>query len=201
MQSQHDKAAEARVDQALVLRAHLNNDHRAFEQLVRRHQAMVRALLRRLTKGDHAAADDLAQETFLIAWRKLDQFRGDARFATWLYRIAYTHFLKFSEKYQSVHVETDASSETLDNWQNQCAALLHNSHQMDLRIDFERAMQRLNPNEQMVLLHCVQLDLSHEEVAQILDMPLGTVKTNATRGKAKLQTWLDAWSNKLKRTS
>ena len=201
MQNLHDKAAEARVDQALVLRARLNNDQRAFEQLVRRHQAMVRALLRRLTKGDHAAADDLAQETFLIAWRKLDQFRGDARFSTWLYRIAYTHFLKFADQFQNRHDASLSKAETLDNWENECAALLHSSHHMDLRIDFERALQRLNLNERMVLLHCVQLDLSHEEVAQILDMPLGTVKTNATRGKAKLQTWLEAWNNKLKRIS
>jgi RNA polymerase sigma-70 factor (ECF subfamily) len=199
MQSQHDKAAEARIDQALVIRASLNNDQRAFEQLVRRHQAMVRALLRRLTKGDHAAADDLAQETFLIAWRKLDQFRGDARFSTWLYRIAYTHFLKYAEKYQSIHDETVSTSAMQDAWENETAVLLNTSDHMDLQIDFERAMQRLNPNEQLVLLHCVQLDLSHEEVAQILGMSLGTVKTNATRGKAKLQTWLDAWNDKLKR--
>jgi RNA polymerase sigma-70 factor (ECF subfamily) len=199
-QSQYDKASEARIDQALVVRARLNNDHRAFELLMRRHQGMVRALLRRLTKGDQAAADDLAQETFLIAWRKLDQFRGEARFATWLYRIAYTHFLKCADKYQSTHDQAESQSDDDDNWKAETAALLDMSQHMDLKIDFERALQHLNPNEQMVLLHCVQLDLSHEEVAQILDMPLGTVKTNATRGKAKLQTWLEAWSNKMKRT-
>jgi RNA polymerase sigma factor (sigma-70 family) len=186
-----DRSAEARIDQALVVRFRLNHDNRAFEQLVRRHQGMVRALLRRLTQGDHAVADDLAQEIFLIAWRKLDQFRGDARFSTWLYRIAYTTFLKSAEKSKLDIVEHEHPSETCDS-QSDVSTMSHN---IDLRLDFERAMQRLNPTEQLVLLHCVQLDLSHEEAAQILGMPLGTVKSNATRGKAKLQSWLDAWKN------
>ena len=64
---------------------------------------------------------------------------------------------------------------------------------MDLQLDFERAMRRLSEPEQTVLLHCVQMGLSHEEAAYVLAMPLGTVKTHATRGKAKLKTWLAAW--------
>jgi RNA polymerase sigma-70 factor (ECF subfamily) len=64
-----DSAAEARVDRALVARVLLDDDRRAFEQLMRRHQGMVRAQLRRLLHGDEAAADDIAQEVFLLAWR------------------------------------------------------------------------------------------------------------------------------------
>ncbi|HVJ61619.1 MAG TPA: sigma factor-like helix-turn-helix DNA-binding protein [Tahibacter sp.] len=64
---------------------------------------------------------------------------------------------------------------------------------IDLQLDLEQAMQRLSVAEQTVLLHCVQLGLSHDEAAYVLAMPLGTVKTHATRGKAKLKTWLAAW--------
>ncbi len=60
---------------------------------------------------------------------------------------------------------------------------------IELRIDLERAIQRLSTSEQTVLLHCVQLGLSHEEAAYVLAMPLGTVKTHATRSKAKLKKW------------
>ena len=74
-----DSAAEARLDRALVARVLLNDDRAAFEQLLRRYQGVVRAQLRRLLHGDAATADDLAQETFLLAWRKLGQFRGEAR--------------------------------------------------------------------------------------------------------------------------
>ncbi len=64
---------------------------------------------------------------------------------------------------------------------------------MDLRMDLEDAMQQLSAGEQQVLLHCVQMGLSHEEAAYMLGMPLGTVKTNATRGKAKLRALLEDW--------
>lgn len=178
-----DSAAEARIDQALVIRIRLHDDRQAFEQLVRRNQGMVRAQLRRLLHGDEAAADDLAQETFMLAWRKLDQFRGDARFSTWLYRIAYTCFLQ-------VH-RAPARHEAIDD--EAMERLQAPAQRIDLRLDLESAMQRLSAAERTVLLHCTQLGLSHEEAAYVLAMPLGTVKTHATRGKAKLKTWLAAW--------
>ena len=178
-----DNAAEARIDQALAMRVRLDGDRRAFEQLVRRHQGMVRAQLRRLLRGDDAAADDLAQETFVLAWRKLDQFRGEARFSTWLYRIAYTCFLQARR--------APSRSDTIDDeaWEKRQAP----AHRIDLQLDLERGMRRLSAAEQAVLLHCVQLGLSHEEAAYVLAMPLGTIKTHALRGKAKLKTWLAEW--------
>lgn len=178
-----DSGAEARIDQALVARALLGNDRRAFEQLLRRHQGVVRAQLRRLLHGDEATADDLAQETFLLAWRKLDQFRGDARFSTWLYRIAYACFLQWLRKRP---LPSDAGEDEI-------AQLPATPQPVDLQLDLDRAMRRLSLAEQAVLLHCVQLGLSHEEAAYVLAMPLGTVKTHAMRGKAKLKTWLADW--------
>ena len=180
-----DSAAEARIDQSLVARVLLGNDRRAFEQLVRRYQGMVRAQLRRLLHGDEAAADDLAQEAFLLAWRKLDQFRGEAKFSTWLYRIAYSCFLQACRK--RPWSAGDADEEELEQ-------LPEPSLAVNLQLDFERAIQQLSTAEQTVLLHCVQLGLSHEEAAFVLTMPLGTVKTHAARGKAKLKTWLAAWN-------
>ncbi|RDS79235.1 RNA polymerase sigma factor [Dyella monticola] len=179
-----DDAAEARIDQALVTRVLLGNDRRAFEQLLRRHHGTVRAQLRRLLHGDESAADDLAQETFLLAWRKLEQFRGEARFSTWLYRIAYSCFL------QAYRKKLPSTDQALDEEVEQLPAP---AYEADLRLDLQRAMQRLSTAEQTVLLHCVQLGLSHEETAYVLAMPLGTVKSHATRGKAKLKAWLADW--------
>lgn len=174
--------AAARVDQALVARVLLGDDRRAFEQLLRRHQGMVRAQLRRLLHGDDARADDLAQETFLLAWRKLHQFRGEARFSTWLYRIAYSCFLQAQRK-RSAPVIADEGD----------APDPSPSASLDLRLDVERALRRLSTAEQAVLLHCVQLGLSHEEAAYVLAMPLGTVKSHAARGKARLRALLADW--------
>ena len=173
-----DALAAAQVDQALVARVLLTDDRRAFEQLVRRHQGMVRAQLRRLLHGDEAKADDLAQETFLLAWRKLPQFRGEARFGTWLYRIAYTCFLQARRRNQP-----DMAAQAADPV----------VEAIDLRIDLGRALQSLSEAEQTVLLHVAQLGLSHDEAAYVLDMPLGTVKSHARRGKARLRELLAGW--------
>ncbi len=176
--------AQARIDRALIARALLGDDPLAFEQLVRRHQGLVRAQLRRLLHDDAAAADDLAQETFLLAWKKLGQFRGDAQFSTWLYRIAYSCFLQARRR----------ASWTGDRAQEDAVDGLHApADTTDLQLDLARAMRRLSDAEQAVLLHCVQLGLSHEQAAYVLDMPLGTVKTHALRGKAKLRQMLAAW--------
>lgn len=179
-----DQIAETQVDHALVARVLLTDDRRAFEHLMRRHQGMVRAQLRRLVHGDDAKADDLAQETFLLAWRKLYQFRGEARFSTWLYRIAYSCFLQARRK-RSLAAE-DSDGDALDQRTSP-------RDPVELRLDVERAMRRLSAPEQVVLLHVVQLGLSHDEAAYVLAMPLGTVKSHTQRGKAKLRALLADW--------
>ena len=85
-------------DAALIARVVVNDDRHAFAELVRRHQSAVRACLRKLTAGNHALADDLAQETFVLAWRNLKSFRQEARFSTWLYRIATNCWLADARK-------------------------------------------------------------------------------------------------------
>ena len=179
-----DPIAAAQADHALVARVLLTDDRRAFEQLMRRHQGMVRAQLRRLVQGNHAEADDLAQETFLLAWRKLHQFRGEARFSTWLYRIAYSCFLQARRKRSPAG--EDIAGDALDQQTSPHDAA-------EVRLDVERAMRRLSGPEQIVLLHVVQLGLSDDEAAYVLAMPLGTVKSHARRGKAKLRELLAVW--------
>lgn len=181
--------AQARLDAALVERAVRDADTRAFELLVRRHQGLVRAQLRRLLGNDATTADDLAQETFVLAWRKLEQFRGDSRFSTWLYRIAYSCFLQFlrSRGRQPEPVALDpeaghpADADPPD---------------LELHIDLNAALLLLPMNQRAALLYCEQLGLSHQEAAEVLGMPLGTVKTHVMRGKARLRELLQDWAPK-----
>jgi RNA polymerase sigma-70 factor, ECF subfamily len=174
----------ARHDAVLVARALRDEGAAAFGQLVRRHQGAVRAQLRRLTAGDEAWADDLAQETFLQAWRKLEQFRAEARFSTWLYRIAYTAFLQAIRGRRLATVR-DPAAETPS---------FDESRGLDLRHDLEQAMRRLPEMERRALTMCYDLGLSHEEAAYVLGIPAGTVKTHVARGKARLRESLSAWA-------
>ena len=100
-------ASAALSDGELIARVLVQDDRHAFGELVRRHQSAVRACLRKLTAGNHALADDLAQETFLLAYRNLRSFRQQAKFSTWLYRIAYNAFLAERRKIKEAALPDD----------------------------------------------------------------------------------------------
>jgi RNA polymerase sigma factor (sigma-70 family) len=175
-----DSSTGSRQEAALIALAWREGDSAAFGQLVRRHQGAVRAQLRRLTAGDAAWADDLAQETFLQAWRKLGQFRADARFATWLYRIAYTAFL------QANRARREPRSPPLTD----AHAGVDPTGSIDRRHDLDRALEQLPQAQRSALVLCYDFDLSHSEAACVLGVPEGTVKAHVARGKAKLRELL-----------
>jgi RNA polymerase sigma-70 factor (ECF subfamily) len=158
-------------------------DRAAFAALVRLHQGRVRAQLRRLTGGDVALADDLAQESFVQAWLHLNEFRGDARFATWLYRIAYRRFLM----HLRIRGDCAEAAETLE-------ASHHPQPAWSLQIDMDRALERLPADERAAIVHCYHLDLTHDEAATVLGVPLGTLKSQVARAKARLAESLAAWA-------
>jgi RNA polymerase sigma-70 factor (ECF subfamily) len=174
------------TDADLVARVLLEDDHHAFAELVRRHQSAVRGLLRQLARSDLALADDLAQETFLRAYKNIRSFRGEAKFSTWLYRIAYNCFRENARRRKELvgidetRLEAEPDPQTADP---------------ALRQDLMQALQMLPTHERTAVLLCCQNGLSHDEASRVLDIPLGTVKTNVLRGREKLKKTLAAWSN------
>ena len=176
-----DPAASS--DAALILAVVENDDRQAFAELVRRHQSQVRAVLRRLTRGDTGLADDLAQETFVLAWRNIRRFRFEARFSTWLYRIAFNAWQSEARKKHEVLLEVDGGAPPT-------ADAVHELPDVASRVDLERAMEVLSEGERAAIAACYYADLSHEEAASALGIPLGTVKTHVLRAKAKLRARL-----------
>jgi RNA polymerase sigma-70 factor (ECF subfamily) len=159
----------------------------AFTHLVERHQSPVRALLRRLTRGDAALGDELAQETFLQAFRHLETFRADARFATWLHRIAYRAFL--------THLRSRRDHEEFTE-ETHAGSVASAARGSDLRHDLELAMRHLSLPERATLSLCLGEGFTHEEAAEILALPLGSVKTHLLRGREKLRTLLAEWETR-----
>lgn len=183
------------TDAELIARVVVQDDRHAFSELVRRYQSTVRATLRRLTAGNDALADDLAQETFLLAYRNLKSFRQEARFSTWLYRIATNAFLADARrKKEELLGESDASvADDDDDASPHEQGVADATHAANLRMDMNRAMATLSENERAAIVQCYHNDLSHEEAAYVLNCPVGTVKTNILRGKQKLKAHLAAW--------
>ena len=183
-----DESTHVEAQIALWLAQARRGDRHAFARLVRAHQSRVRLQLRRLTHGDAALADDLAQETFVQAWLHLNDFRGDARLATWLHRIALTRFLQHVRRPQ-LPVEWNApdASDVKEPGHDPRAV-------EGLGRDVERALQALSEIQRLAVVHCFHLELSHAEAAQVLGLPLGTLKSHLDRAKTRLRELLGAWN-------
>jgi RNA polymerase sigma-70 factor (ECF subfamily) len=180
-------------DTDLIARVLAGDDRNAFGELVRQHKSAVRGFLRRLTGGDHALADDLAQETFLAAYRNLRKFRGGSALSTWLLGIAYNRF-RDARRRQKETVEwtdtiaTGTSAPEIETRAHPASAAV------DLQQDMAAAIEHLSADEQSALHLCYSEGLTHEEAAGVLGCPLGTLKTHVLRAKEKLRTHLRAWA-------
>jgi len=173
--------ADAGQEARLVTRA-AAGDRNAFAALVQAHQGYLRKLLGRVCRGDQARADDLAQEAFVRAWRAMPKFRGEARFRTWLTRLAYS---SLAAERPTLPRADDAPPEL--------GAHSDFAPGADWRIDLDRALATLSEPQRHALLLCYGADLSHAEAALVLGWPLGTVKTQVLRAKARLRSQLQAW--------
>ena len=173
------------TDAGLVARVLVDNDQHAFGELVRRHQSSIRGLLRQLTRGDAALADDLAQDAFVRAYKNIRGFRGEAKFSTWLYRIAYNVFRENARKRKELVGIDEAQLHAEVDPQTSDPGLRH---------DLMNALANLPLHERTAVTLCCQNGLSHDEAARVLDIPLGTVKTNVLRGREKLKKMLAAWA-------
>jgi RNA polymerase sigma-70 factor (ECF subfamily) len=154
-------------DEELVARVVARTDALAFEVLVRRHQRRVRNWLRQLTR-DAAYADDLAQDVFIVVWERAYSFAGKGTFAAWLMKVAYNHYLQARRK-RSVPLVFGSDAEDFapdgQEWP-----------------DVDKMLSVVGPDERLVLVLCFAHGMSHGEVAVVLDMPLGTVKSLVQRG-------------------
>jgi len=166
------------TDADLIARVLLHEDQHAFAELVRRYQSPVRAFLVRMIH-DSAAADDLAQQTFLKVWHKLHTFRSEARFSTWLFAIAFNELRNAHRQRKELLLLEDTGLAEAEETARE--------PNPSLRMDLHEALKSLAAAERAAIILCCQNGLSHQEAAQVLDCPLGTVKTNVLRGKEKLR--------------
>ncbi|HLL31654.1 MAG TPA: RNA polymerase sigma factor [Allosphingosinicella sp.] len=165
---------EPESDEMLAAAA-ARGDGAAFEALVRRHERVVRGFLARVAGSDRA--DDLAQETFLTAWAKAAAFTGEGRYRGWLLRIGWTAFrmdMRGRGRRIPAYAGTGEAPEQADR----------GDAERDLIV--EDALARLKEADRAAVVLCLVLGHSHREAAEILDMPLGTLKTRVARGSAQL---------------
>lgn len=162
-------------------------DQRAFEALVREHQDFAyHVALSAL--GSTQDAEDAVQEAFVRAWKALDSFRFEAKFSTWLYRIVmnicYNRLPKIKREFNSLPPE-ESGSEVIDRHrQRDPDAYLEGKELFEF---IQQELDNLPENYRIMLLLRLREGSSYAEIAEILDIPLGTVKTGIHRAREQLK--------------
>jgi RNA polymerase sigma factor (sigma-70 family) len=167
--------SQHRTDAALVAAARSGSDA-AFARLVDRHQGAVRGFLRR-TCGHAADADDLAQETFLAAWTSLRTLKTAAHLKTWLFGIAWRKAKGLGRSVSRARVRDTAWSDMQE---------ASDDPQTEMNIAMQQALAQLNPDQRAAVALCLAGGWSHGDAADVLKMPLGTVKSHVSRGRLRL---------------
>jgi RNA polymerase sigma-70 factor (ECF subfamily) len=147
----------------------------AFGELVRRHGSAVRGLVRRMG-ADAAMADDVAQDACLAAFERIAEFRGEGTFQAWLKRIAGRLYLRRLKRAGPLDLAADPPEPEG-----------HAAPSPDLRLDLDGALSELAPPERVCISLCYGAGFSHAEAAELLNTPLGTVKSHVKRGLDKLR--------------
>lgn len=174
----HRHALESAAEVTVVVAARAG-DSDAFAELVRRRQSWLRNLMRR-SCGDATLADDLAQQAFLVAWRRLGQLREPGAFGAWLRRIALNAVLQHVRANDPVWDATEPD-ETL---------AAPSSTPGGLALDLDRALTTLAPPVRLCVVLSYHEGMTHDEIADHLALPVGTVKSHVRRGSARLRELL-----------
>jgi len=176
------------ISDAECVRRLLQGEVDAFEVLVRRHQKAIFNLVYRML-GDYDEAAEVSQETFLSAYRSIGQFRGDANFSTWLYRIAINHAStrrRSLAKWQQRTVPLD-TTEPVNERDLDPADTVEQKEVQEL---VQKALSGLEASDAMIILLKDLQDVPYEEVARVLDVPVGTVKSRLHRARKALRSRL-----------
>ncbi|HEX6307624.1 MAG TPA: sigma-70 family RNA polymerase sigma factor [Longimicrobiales bacterium] len=173
---------EAGAEAELVRRAQAG-DRAAFDGLYALTAGRVYALLLRLC-ADREAAERLTQDTFVMAWQRLEGFRGQSRFTSWLHRIAVNFVLQDSRSRGRREARVIAVEDGVLH------AAAGRASSADLRLDLERAIAQLPEGARTALvLHDIE-GYTHDEIAAMTGVAAGTVKSQLHRARRLLQEWL-----------
>jgi RNA polymerase sigma-70 factor (ECF subfamily) len=148
--------------------------------LIRRHQSQVRNFLRKLCT-DSTIADDLAQDCFMHAWKKLPGYSGRGSFIGWLLKVAYTTFLQSKRKSKRYAEILQAAGHAAD------AESRSYTHPVDETSDLNKLLAILSEEEGAILVMSYACGLSHREISEATAHPVGTIKSIIHRSKEKIR--------------
>jgi RNA polymerase sigma-70 factor, ECF subfamily len=162
-----------------------SGDERAFQELVDRYKDLVFALIAR-TIQDRSRAEDLAQDVFLRIHRGLPYFRGEARLSTWIYRIVANVCVQDQPRPPALSLDDERIGARVAR-----AGADRQFEDLELRDRLEKAISRLPPHARLLIAAHYLDGVQYEALAEALQLPLGTVKTQLHRAKQQLRRLLE----------
>lgn len=169
-------------EESNLIKKALNGDEKAFRAILERHYALIYSVVRGIV-CNASDAEDVVQEVFIKIFRALPEFRGDARLSTWIYRIARNEALNAREKHRHEPVPVEDCEEMATDEGNPESA--HRRKAAAERV--ARLMEHLDEKHRLVLELRYMAEKSYDEIAEIMNVPLGTVKTHIYRAKLALK--------------
>jgi RNA polymerase sigma-70 factor (ECF subfamily) len=179
---------EEAAEQALIARCRSGSDA-AFSELVDRYKNLVYAVILR-TIDDRSRADDLAQEVFLRVFRGLPEFRGDSTLATWLFRITRNVCVETRNRRQFEHALQSLDAEVPGR--SEAGTTDRAFTDLELRDRLDKALAQLPAAARFIVSAHYLGGKKYEDLAQALDLPVGTVKTHIHRAKRRLRALLES---------
>lgn len=179
--------------ETILIRRAQKGDHDAFSALVNEHQRYVYNLALRVVKNEDEALD-LAQEAFVRAWAALSNFKGQSQFRTWLYRIVTN--LCYNRLPNLRRSLNDLGDDVLENMPESSSGFdnpARGFESNELRSHLHGAIDMLDENYRLLIALRYQDELSYDEIAAALNLPLGTVKTGLFRAKEQLRKALEMY--------
>lgn len=179
-------------EETIWIDAARNGDAAAFERLVRQYEKRVLALTRRMCKNP-ADAEEAAQDAFLAAWQGLRFFRGESAFSTWLYRLtanACVDLLRREGRHQAAAGAALDDEEVPLDLPDESPTPHALAERAELRAQLEAGLNALPEEYRTVLVLREVHQQSYDEIAEILSLELGTVKSRISRGRKRLRNFL-----------
>lgn len=197
---------ELESDSYLVERA-LDGDIAGFEKLVTRYQNKIMGYVGRMVNGDREEAEDITQETFIKAYRSLDSFRGQASFSTWLYKIATNLCIDRARTKKRRPQQAYSLDEPMDKDEEGGGGREISDSRFEpskgverdeLRTLVRETVGEMPEKQRQVLIMCDLQGMPYEEIAEALDIPLGTVKSRIFHARADLARRLKPYMSGVK---
>ena len=184
---------ELESDAYLVERT-LDQDVAAYEKLVARYQNKILGYVARMTNGDREEAEDITQEAFIKAYRSLDSFRGQASFSTWLYKIATNLCIDRARMRKRRPQQAYSLDEPFDSDEGGGGREVPDSRyepgkgveREEMRQMVRETVAEMPEKMRSVLIMCDLQGMAYEDIAKVLEVPLGTVKSRLFHARADL---------------